>query len=52
MVVRVDLLKATVTVAGKDAGAMDLDHAAGAPGIRVDAGGRARLKDLVLEPAK
>jgi hypothetical protein len=50
--VKVVLLKATVTVAGKEAGAMDLDHASGAPAIRVDAGGRARLKDLVLEAAR
>ena len=52
VVLRVVLLKATVTVGGKDAGAMDLDHASGPPAVRVDAGGRASLKDLRVEAVR
>lgn len=52
VVVRVVLLKATVTVGGKDAGTMDLDHTSGPPAVRVDAGGRASLKDLRVEPVR
>jgi hypothetical protein len=52
VVLRVVLLKATVTVGGKDAGAMDLDHASGPPAVRVDAGGHASLKDLRVEPVR
>ena len=52
VVLRVVLLRATVSVAGKEAGTLDLDVAFGPPGIRVDAGGRARLKDLAVEATK
>jgi hypothetical protein len=49
VVLRVTLLSARVRAAGEQVGSMDLEHAAGPPGLRVAAGGRARVKDLVLE---
>lgn len=52
VVLRVELLTAKVLVGGAEAGFLDLDQAAGPPGLRVDAGGSARVKDLVLEPGK
>ncbi len=48
VVVKVDLLSARVQVAGEEVGALEVEQAAGPPGIRVAGGGKARLKDLEI----
>lgn len=52
VVLRMDLLKATVTVGGAAAGTLEVDSAGGAPGIRVAMAGKATIKDIVFTPAK
>jgi hypothetical protein len=52
VVLRMDLVKATVTAGGAAAGSLEVDSAAGPPGIRVAIAGKARIKDIVIVPLK
>ncbi len=52
VVLRMDLLKATVTAGGAAAGSLEVDTAVGPPGIRVAVAGKATIKDLRIEPLK